>query len=349
MSVSTNITLEKPVHAEKGRLARLRTGTLWVLAICLFFEVILRLFGYGSYVIYRPDQRLLWVPTPGKHRVTEINHRPETINEQGFRYRENLTSDHNGIYRIFAFGDSVTMGWGVDDDSTYSAQLEKLLNSQNCPNLRFQVVSAGVNAYPQALAVERLNEVVAEGDYHPDAVILGYTFNTGFERLADLQGADRQKLLHRVELKSIARRIAIYNFLIEGILRNLVYYRLREKMMLGTWDTAASAPNLPVSHYLKELEKAREVTEAHHVPLIMIMFGTKGEFAPEHPYQKAMLEFAHANQVPIVNMMDVMRSQDQDAMYSDDLVHPSPAGHAVIAQQLAPVVRSLASYPAACR
>lgn len=348
MSVSTNTTLEKPARAEKGLLARLGTGALWVLAICLLFEVVLRFFGYGSYVIYRPDQRLLWVPTPGRHRVTEINHRPETINEQGFRYRENLTPDHNGIYRIFAFGDSITMGWGVDDDSIYTAQLEKLLNSQNCPNVRFQVISAGVNAYSQALAVERLKEVV-EDDYHPDAVILGYTFNTGFERLVDLQGADREKLLRRVELKSIARRIALYNFLIEGVLRNLVYYRLREKMMLGTWNTAASAADLPVSHYLNELEEARQVTEAHHVPMIMVMFGTKGEFTPAHPYQKAMLDFAHANNVPMVNMMDVMRSQNQDVMYSDDLVHPSAAGHAVIAQQLAPVVRSLPSYPQACR
>jgi len=347
VSISNTSRVEESAPAKKGPLRKLGQGILWVVVLCLLFEVGLRAFGYGSYVVYRPDERLLWVPTPGAHRVTEINHRPETINSQGFRYRETLTPDHKGIYRMFAFGDSVTMGWGVDDDSTYSARLEALLNSQGCPGTKFQVVSAGVNAYPQALAVERLKEVV-EDDFHPDAVILGFSFNTGFEGLPDLRGADRQKFLRRVELKSIARRIAIYNFLIEGVLRNLVYYRLREKLMLGTWDTAASAPNLPVSHYLKELEEAKNVTQAHHVQLIMIVFGTKGEFAPAHPYQKAMLEFAHANNVPIVNMMDVMKSQDQDAMYTDDLVHPSPAGHALIAQQLAPLVRGLDSYAAAC-
>jgi len=46
---------------------------------------------------------------------------------------------------------------------------------------------------------------VLDDNYQPDAVVVAYSFNTGFERLPDLQGADRQKFLHRVELKSIAR------------------------------------------------------------------------------------------------------------------------------------------------
>ena len=345
MSISSTATVEKPAPAKNGLLRRLGQVIFWFIVLCLFFEVGLRAFGYGRYVVFKPDQRLLWVPTPGKH-LTVINHRPETINSQGFRYRETLTPEHKGTYRIFAFGDSVTMGWGVDDDSTYSAQLEKMLNSQGCPE-KFQVISAGVNAYPEALVVERLKEVV-EGDFHPDAVILGWSFNIGFEPLADLKGEDRQKFLRRVELKSIARRSAIYNFLIEDLLRDLVYYRLRSRIILGSWDTPAAPASPPVAHYLKELEEARNVAQAHHVPLIMILFGTKGQFAPVHPYQQAMLDFAHANHIPIVNMMDAMRSQNPDAMFTDDLVHPSAAGHVVIANQLAPVVRGLDSYAGSC-
>lgn len=346
VSASSPSALEKAAVPPRSGIRKLGRVLLWFVAICLVLEVGLRAFGYGSYVIYRPDERLLWVPMPGQHRVTEINHQPETINPQGFRYRETLTLDHKGIYRMFAFGDSVTMGWGVDDDSTYSAQLEKLLNSQACRGLKFQVVSAGVNAYPQALAVERLKEVVA-ADYQPDAVILAFSFNTGFEPLAELEGAERQSFLRRVELKSVARRIALYNFLIEDLLRDLVYYRIREKLMLGTWDTAGSKPNLPASHYLKELEAAKEAADAHHVQMIMLLLGTKGEFYAAHPYQKAMLEFAQANNIPILNAMDVMKSRNQDQMFMDP-AHPTPAGQALIAQNLLPLVRGLSSYTAAC-
>ena len=184
-----------PTPKKRGFFRSLGRGIFWFLVICLILEVGLRFFGYGSYVIYRPDQRLLWLPIPGSHKITETNHLPITISPDGFRYPEALVPKQPGQYRIFTFGDSVTMGWGVDDNSTFSAQLEKQLNSAGCSSTKFQVIDAGVNAYSNALASERL-QTVLDDNYQPDAVILTYAFNTGFERLAKLQGKDREQLLH---------------------------------------------------------------------------------------------------------------------------------------------------------
>ncbi|HSY63713.1 MAG TPA: GDSL-type esterase/lipase family protein [Terriglobales bacterium] len=334
----------KPVIAPKRKWPK---RVLWFLGICLLLEIGLRPFGYGSYVIYRPDERLLWVPIPGTHKVTEMNHQPETISPQGFRYREVLTFQHPGVYRIFTFGDSTTMGWGVNDDSNYSARLENLLNSQGCSGLKFQVISAGVNAYPNALVQERMKQVLDDG-YEPDAVVIAYSANTGFEGIPDLQGEQREKFLKKVALKSIARRSALYNFLIEDLLRGVAYYRFREVLMLGTWDTARSSPDLPVSHFLAKLEQAKAAADAHHTQMILLLLGSKNEPYPAHPYQQAMLDYAHANNVPLINIIDLMKSQDQNAVFMDH-VHPTVKGHAMIAQQLAPVVRGLDSYAAACR
>jgi lysophospholipase L1-like esterase len=320
---------------------------LCLVVVGLFFELGLRVFGYGSYVTYQPDERLLWVPVPGSRKVTEINHLPITINPQGFRYTRSIGPAHPGVYRVFAFGDSVTMGWGVGDNSTYSSALENLLNAQDCSGTNFQVISAGVNAYPNALVVERLKKVL-DDNYQPDAVVVAYSFNTGFERLPDLQGADRQKFLHRVELKSIARRSAIYNYLIEDLLRKVVYYRFRELLMQGSWNTAKERPDVDVSHFVRGLEEAKAVTDARHVQLVLLLLGSENEIAPEHPYQKAMAVFAEANHVPIVNMIDVMRAQPQREMFQDH-VHPTAAGHALIAQQLASTVRRLGSYQTVCQ
>src|SRR5271156_5510753 len=55
------------------------------LILCVVLELGLRPFGYGHYTIYRPDQRLLWVPEPGR-TLTVVNHLPITINHQGLRY-----------------------------------------------------------------------------------------------------------------------------------------------------------------------------------------------------------------------------------------------------------------------
>lgn len=336
-----------PNHSIEKRGHGLRNSFLAVIILALGFEVTLRLLGYGSYVIYRPDAKLLWVPVPAAHKITEINHLPITINPDGFRYREAIERKPAGTYRIFSFGDSVTMGWGVDDNSHYSAVLEKRLNERACHGSNFQVISAGVNAYPNALVVERLKEVI-DGDYQPDAVILAYSFNTGFEQLADLQGADRDKFLRRVELKSIARRSAAYNFVIEGLLRPIVYYRLRELLMQGSWNTAKDRPDLPVSHFLSGLQEAQEITEAHHVQLIFLLLGSEGEETPEHPYQQAMLDFAGANRIPVVNMIDVMKGENRAAMFMDH-VHPTAAGHALIARQLEPIFLNLPGYLQACK
>ena len=84
------------------------------------------------------------------------------------------------------------------------------------------------------------------------------------------------------------------------------------------------------------------------MPLILLVLGSEGESAPEHPYQKAMLEFAQTRHVPIVNMIEVMRSQNQSAMFMDH-VHPTASGHALIARQLASTLRGLSSYAAACQ
>lgn len=343
MPVADAPTDKTPAIARKRRWPK---RLLWFVGICLLLEIGLRPFGYGSYVIYRPDERLLWVPLPGKGKVTEANHEPETINAQGFRYKQALTFQHPGVYRIFAFGDSITMGWGVSDDSNYSAQLENLLNSQACSGLKFQVISAGVNAYPNALVQERMKQVLDDG-YGPDAVVIAYSANTGFEGIPDLQGEEREKFLKKVALKSIARRSALYNFLIEDLLRGVAYYRFREVLMLGTWNTAKSSPDLPASHFLAKLEQAKAAADARHVQMILLLFGSKNETYPAHPYQQAMLDYARANNIPLVNIIDLMKSQDQNAVFMDH-VHPTAKGHAMIAEQLAPVVRSLDSYASGC-
>ena len=36
---------------------------------------------------------------PGEHKVTEINHEPETISSQGFRYKQTLSLDHPGVFQ----------------------------------------------------------------------------------------------------------------------------------------------------------------------------------------------------------------------------------------------------------
>jgi lysophospholipase L1-like esterase len=323
-------------------------SVMWFVVICLLFEGVLRLFGYGHYTIYRPDQRLLWVPEPGR-TLTVVNHLPITINDQGFRYPVDLTAKHSDQFRIIAFGDSSTQGWGVDDNSHYSAVMENTLNHGSCAREHFQVVSAGVNAYPNSLVAEKLKEVVEDDATRPDVAIVAYSYNSNFEKLTQLQGEARQKFLRRVEWKSIARRSAIYNFVIEDLLRRFAYYQMRHLIMAGTLDTLKGMDNLDMDQFNQNLEQSLQLCRAHHVELMFLLLGSDGQTpqTPMHPFQKAMVDFAAKEHVPIVDMIPIISTRDQKAMFMDP-AHPTVAGHQIIADELVKTVSALPAYSTAC-
>ncbi len=328
---------------------RFLRGLGWFLAICVALELGLRLFGYGSFTIYRPDDRLLWVPEPGRTLTVE-NHLPITINDQGLRYAVDLRPKQKGEFRVMAFGDSTTQGWGVDDNSHYSAVLEKMLNASGCTPERFQVASAGVNAYPNSLVGEKLKEVIEDPLYQPNIVIRAYSFNSNFENLPRLQGAARKQFLNRVRWKSVVRRSALYNFFIEDLFREIAYYRLRHMLMAGSLSTVEGNGDLDTPAFNTSLDESLQLAHEHNAQLVLLVLGAQGETKDSdmHPFQKAMLEFAATHQVPVVNMIDVMRDKDQNTMYMDP-AHPTVAGHRIIAQQLYDVIHGLAAYTQACQ
>ena len=145
-----------------------------------------------------------------------------------------------------------------------------------------------------SLVAEKLKQVVENDATRPDVAIVAYSYNSNFEKLTMLRGEDRQKFLRRVEWKSIARRSAIYNFVIEDLLRRVAYYRLRHLLMAGTLDTLKGMDDLDVNQFNRNLEQSLELCRSHHVQLMFLMLGSDGQTPemPMHPFQKAMIDFA---------------------------------------------------------
>lgn len=96
-----------------------------------------------------------------------------TINSRGFRSKEYAIQKPNGARRIIGSGDSVIWGWGVSDNETYLALLERKLNSGS--NGGWQVINMGVPGYNTVMEVRWLER---EGlQYGPDIVIINYVAN----------------------------------------------------------------------------------------------------------------------------------------------------------------------------
>jgi lysophospholipase L1-like esterase len=95
-----------------------------------------------------------------------------TYNERGLRDRPILPKV-KGEYRILALGDSVTFGWGVDQDKTFAARLEPLLQGHLHRPVR--VINSGVGGYN---TVQEVTYFKWEGiTLQPDMVMLTYVTN----------------------------------------------------------------------------------------------------------------------------------------------------------------------------
>ena len=95
-----------------------------------------------------------------------------TYNERGLRDRPILPKEKDE-YRILALGDSVTFGWGVDQDKTFPARLETLLEGPLHRPVR--VINSGVGGYN---TVQEVTYFKREGGIlQPDLVMLTYVQN----------------------------------------------------------------------------------------------------------------------------------------------------------------------------
>jgi len=128
------------------------------------------------------SRRVIWeqYPEPGAgytlmkpHSHYEWQGIPVDINSHGLRGPETTHEKPAATYRILNLGDSVAMGWGVQEENTYGRRLEQWLNEQGAGDRRYEVINAGVPGWNLENALAYLQ---AKGlEYEADLVLLDVT------------------------------------------------------------------------------------------------------------------------------------------------------------------------------
>ena len=104
---------------------------------------------------------LLWEMVPGTR--TEMG-ATVTVNSLGFRGAEVLETKPSGVKRVVVLGDSTVYGHGVEDDETFSAQLDDRLGET------VQVLNLGTPGYSSA---QSINLMTMRGwRLQPDLVVI---------------------------------------------------------------------------------------------------------------------------------------------------------------------------------
>lgn len=96
------------------------------------------------------------------------------INSMGLRDREYPLAKPEGMTRIVMLGDSVTFGWGVEEEDTVSTLLENRLNDGLAAPV-YEVINAGVGNYNSSMEITSFLE--REAKLNPDIVVLNYFIN----------------------------------------------------------------------------------------------------------------------------------------------------------------------------
>lgn len=144
------------------------------------------------------SRRMVWIQfdEPGAgytlmepNRHYEWQSIPVEINSQGLRGPETAYEKPSSTIRILNLGDSIVMGWGVREESTYGRQLEKLLNDDEGDDMHYEVINAGVPGWSLDNALAYLQ---AEGlKYEPDLIVLDLTIANDINgKSALLAGSD---------------------------------------------------------------------------------------------------------------------------------------------------------------
>jgi lysophospholipase L1-like esterase len=272
-------------------------------------------------------------------------------NSKGFRgTREYAVPKPAKVFRIITLGDSVVDGYGVEDDQTFSALLERKLSAQR-PT---EVANLGIAGFSTAEELIQLQNVGLE--LQPDLVVLGYFVNDHFENVtSELFVLENGQLVRNPKPADPAlfwrdnlSKIPGYNFLCQhSYLLNLV----RSKMSGHFRGKLGEKHKLDGNSYVSDRPTAEQVAlttalldefiktctdRGIKVVILNLPMEKNGEWMRNMPTDK----LKRAGQAQVVDVAaEIYRGRDIGDIAHPGNYHPKPLGHQLIADWLADYVQ----------
>ena len=286
---------------------------------------------------------------PGSHY--EWQGIPVDINSHGLRGPETTYEKPPSTIRILNLGDSVAMGWGVDEEKTYGRGLELLLNEQSTGNLRYEVINAGVPGWNLENALAYLQ---AEGlKYEPDLLLLDLTIANDIKGRSALL-ADSQPF----PIKWLRANSYFWPFL-------TVQMRWLEARSKGLERIdVIDPPTDPAKYFPLEPESEqwtrawnlvlamKQMAEENDVSFMLVVFPLEfqvlEESYPTLPQEIFMAKAAEAG-IPALDLLPAFQKACREKpggacqledryLFADVWMHPSAYGHELTAREIEALV-----------
>jgi lysophospholipase L1-like esterase len=249
---------------------------------------------------------------------------PVKINSQGLRDDERDLSKDPQTFRILMLGDSITFGWGVRQEETFSKVLERLLNDRppEGPWQRYEVINTGVGNYNTAQEVAYFSERGQR--YRPDMVMLAWFIN------------DAEDTPKPVE-NWLARQSCLYTFVSsawDDLARNTQARPSYKEYYAGLFEDGKEGWTA-CQRALDELaETCRRESFDLRILLIPELHSLGADYEFKDIYAK-LQRIAEKHKVTCLNLVDAFPQEDPKSFWvSPGDAHPNGRAHAIIAEAL---------------
>src|SRR5215471_3842296 len=313
-------------------------------------------------ISYQYDPEIRYVLLPNQHGW--IDDGLATTNAFGFRGRAPVTPKPRDLVRVLAVGDSVTFGFGVNDDDTFCVQTERLLRSRHT-GLDLEVVNLAVPGYDTRQEVTLLGRHVQS--LRPDVVLVGFYSNDVPDSLEDNQSgttvakpAAQGEALHMnaaptswwdIEMR---KSRAIYT----------VGRALRRFTHSGEWGMARYSLELDIlqghdtpqldaawQRVAKQFDVLQQMAKSNSFAVGIVVLPPKEQVVGLYPaanYQRRLQKLAADRGFFFVDPLPRMIAtrENKDHLYIPyDRNHPTASGHRLIAEAIAddPTMNGLVS------
>jgi lysophospholipase L1-like esterase len=243
------------------------------------------------------------------------------LNEKGLRNGP-IEPNPPGGRRIVFLGGSIALGWGVAEENTVEARIERMLRASG---ERVQVLNGGVGNYNAKRYVSRFFKELT--DLNPTDIVVHYFLRDA----EDLEPGNGNVILRHSEL-GVTLWIAFHR----------LFDRSGEKSLVDHYR-AVYAPEAPgfltMQASVKELA---DYAKTHQIRIYLAMtpdvhnlVDYKFDFV-----HGTMSQIAQANGYTYVDLLPAMRGHPPEALFAmPGDPHPNALGHQLMAEAIFPVIK----------
>ena len=266
------------------------------------------------------------VPNASATSTFGILHRTDSL---GLRGPDRSLARNPGRPRVAVVGDSVVWGYGVSEDDTIPAWLERLSSSDGVGLDVWNLGVTAYNTYNEKAKYARLAPLLA-----PDVTIVVVLFNDLHPRAQNFRitsvgtlSDPRLRPPYPDEWRAILDKSALF--------RAMIWAYWRVWRPLGTSYNRANLPGV-----VGQLDEIRDIAKGVGSSVIVAAMPSGGPDANLFAILSSGLrEFCEKRQIPFVDLSSVLGDPPRrEYLLPADPVHPTPEGTRLIAEALLPII-----------